>query len=287
MNAEIRLKESKIPRPDGRLEIDWDQALLQLDERGFVLLPGVLARETCEAIAASYTDDGQFRSRIEMSRYAFGRGEYKYFKYPLPAIVQRLRSTIYPHMAPLANQWLDRLGSQQSRFPDTLSEFTDQCHRAGQERPTPLLLKYGAGDFNCLHRDLYGEIFFPFQVTIFLSRPSKDFEGGEFVLAEPGRRCDLRGRPSAGSRRAGLLPRASAPRRQHRSLRQPVCFRNYFSRCELRQFQRLRTRKTTPKEWLPFICLLTSMIRIASFSTNTSAARGGSPTPPADALNSG
>ena len=180
----MRLKESEVSGTHCKLDIDWDQALCQLDERGFVLLPGVLAREACEAIAAGYTDDGQFRSRIEMSRYAFGRGEYKYFKYPLPAIVQELRSTIYPHAAPLANQWLDRLGGKQSRFPETLSEFTDQCHRAGQERPTPLLLKYGAGDFNCLHQDLYGEMFFPFQVTIFLSRPSKDFEGGEFVLAE-------------------------------------------------------------------------------------------------------
>ena len=119
-----------------------------------------------------------------MSRYAFGRGEYKYFKYPLPAIVQQLRSLIYPHIAPLANQWLGRLGSKQPHYPENLSIFTEQCHRAGQNRATPLMLKYGPGDFNCLHQDLYGEIFFPFQVTFFLSQCGRDFDGGEFVLAE-------------------------------------------------------------------------------------------------------
>jgi hypothetical protein len=180
----MRLNEAEIPGAHCHLDIDWDQALHRLDERGFVLLRGVLAGEACKAIAAGYADDGQFRSRIEMTRYAFGRGEYKYFKYPLPAVVERFRSTIYPRLAPLANQWLDRLGGKHSHFPDTLAEFTGQCHRAGQQRPTPLLLKYGAGDYNCLHQDLYGEVVFPFQGTIFLSRPSTDFEGGEFVLAE-------------------------------------------------------------------------------------------------------
>ena len=169
---------------DCELDIEWEKVLSQLDERGFALLSGVLAKKTCEAIAAGYFDDGQFRSRIDMSRYAFGRGEYKYFKYPLPKIVQQLRSSIYPHLAPLANDWLDRLGIKQQHFPEKLPDFIRQCHRAGQKRPTPLMLKYGEGDFNCLHRDLYGEIFFPFQVTFFLSRPGKDFTGGEFVLAE-------------------------------------------------------------------------------------------------------
>jgi hypothetical protein len=166
------------------LNIDWDEVEYQLDQRGFTLIREVLTGEACGAIAASYADEEQFRSRIDMSRYAFGRGEYKYFKYPLPELVQQLRSTIYPHVAPLANQWLDRLGSKQLRYPETLSEFTEQCQRAGQTRPTPLLLKYGAGDYNCLHRDLYGELYFPFQATFFLSRPAEDFAGGEFVLAE-------------------------------------------------------------------------------------------------------
>ncbi len=167
-----------------KLDVDWKQALTQIDERGFALLPGVLTKQTCEAIAVRYGDDGQFRSRIDMSCYAFGRGEYKYFSYPLPSIVQQLRSLIYPHLAPLANQWLDRLGSKQQHYPKKLSDFTEVCHHAGQRRPTPLMLKYGPGDFNCLHRDLYGDIFFPFQVTFFLTQHGVDFEGGEFVLAE-------------------------------------------------------------------------------------------------------
>ncbi len=164
--------------------IDWERSLAQLDERGFALIERALSEKDCEAIAGLYAADGLFRSRIDMARYAFGRGEYKYFKYPLPAVVQQLRETIYPHLAPLANEWLDRLGGKEARFPKQLSDFTRQCHRAGQKRPTPLMLKYGPGDFNCLHRDLYGDIFFPFQATFFLSRPGEDFTGGEFVLSE-------------------------------------------------------------------------------------------------------
>jgi hypothetical protein len=169
---------------DCKLDIEWEKVLSQLDERGFALLSGVLAKKTCEAIAAYYADNDQFRSRIDMSRYAFGRGEYKYFKYPLPKIVQQLRSSIYPHLAPLANEWLDQLGGKEPSYPKELADFTRQCHRAGQKRPTPLMLKYGEGDFNCLHRDLYGDLFFPFQATFFLSQTGKDFTGGEFVLAE-------------------------------------------------------------------------------------------------------
>lgn len=165
-------------------EIDWEQARSHLDERGFALIPGVLSKPICEEIAGYYADDRYFRSRIEMSRYAFGQGEYKYFKYPLPDVVQQYRASIYPQLAPLANRWAERLGGKTRRYPEKLPVFLEQCHRAGQKRPTPLLLKYGSGDFNCLHQDLYGEIVFPFQVTFFLSRPGKDFHGGEFVLAE-------------------------------------------------------------------------------------------------------
>jgi uncharacterized protein len=164
--------------------IEWPNALSDLDERGFTVIPAVLAQKTCREIAAVYGHDRQFRSRIDMERYGFGRGEYKYFNYPLPPIVQQIRSSFYPHLAPLANEWLARLGSKRPRYPKTLAEFIEQCHRAGQKRPTPLTLKYGAGDFNCLHQDLYGEIVFPFQVTFFLSERGKDFTGGEFVLAE-------------------------------------------------------------------------------------------------------
>jgi hypothetical protein len=164
--------------------IDWDRARARLDERGFALVPGVLAKNICEEIAGYYGDEHRFRSRIEMSRYSFGQGEYKYFNYPLPEVVQQYRASIYPQLARLANRWAERLGDESPRYPETLSDFIEQCHRAGQERPTPLLLKYGAGDFNCLHQDLYGDVVFPFQVTFFLSRRGKDFDGGEFVLAE-------------------------------------------------------------------------------------------------------
>lgn len=164
--------------------IDWDGVRSDLDQRGFAVLPRLLTKKSCEEIAALYADNRQFRTRIEMSRYAFGEGEYKYFNYPLPGIVQQFRSSFYAHLAPLANDWLARLGTPGTRYPERLSVFIEQCHRAGQKRPTPLLFKYGAGDFNCLHQDLYGEIVFPFQVVVLLSQQGSDFEGGEFVLAE-------------------------------------------------------------------------------------------------------
>jgi uncharacterized protein len=165
-------------------EINWERARYHLDERGFAVIPGVLTEKSCHEMAAFYADDHRFRTRIEMSRYSFGQGEYKYFDYPLPSLIQQMRSSIYPRLAPLANEWLDRLGSNKPRYPENLSDFIEQCHRADQKRPTPLLLKYARGDFNCLHQDLYGEIIFPFQITFFLSQHGKDFEGGEFVLSE-------------------------------------------------------------------------------------------------------
>jgi hypothetical protein len=170
--------------PIGQREIDWERVRSHLDERGFASIRSLFSKPTCEEIAGYYGDDRYFRSRIEMARYAFGQGEYKYFKYPLPDIVQQYRESIYFQLAPLANRWAERLGSKTRSYPEKLSAFIEQCHRAGQKRPTPLLLKYGAGDFNCLHQDLYGEIAFPFQATFFLSRRGKDFDGGEFVLAE-------------------------------------------------------------------------------------------------------
>jgi hypothetical protein len=172
------------PKPFHEDKIACEQALPHLDERGFAVLPTVLAKQTCRALAAGYPDDRQFRARIEMARHAFGQGEYKYFNYPLPEIVQQLRSSFYPRLAPLANDWNARLGSPKLRYPEKLGDFTEHCHRAGQKRPTPLLLKYRAGDFNCLHQDLYGDIVFPFQITVFLSQPGRDFTGGEFVLVE-------------------------------------------------------------------------------------------------------
>jgi len=187
-----------IPELIQQHNIDWERVLSHLDERGFALVRGVLTKQNCEAIAGYYADDHRFRSRIEMSRYSFGQGEYKYFAYPLPGIVQRLRTSIYARLAPLANQWAARLGSKTLPYPENLSDFIEQCHRAGQKRATPLLLKYAAGDFNCLHQDLYGDVVFPFQATFFLSQRGRDFNGGEFVLAEQ--------RPRRQSRVAVLCP---------------------------------------------------------------------------------
>jgi len=152
-----------MPEPLGVNGIAWESVCAHLDDRGYAPIPGVLAEKTCEKIAGYYAEDNRFRSRIEMSRYAFGRGEYKYFAYPLPGIVQQLRSSIYPHLAALANRWAERLGRKTDSFPQTLAEFLERCHRAGQKRPTPLLLKYGAGDFNCLHQDLTARSSFPFK----------------------------------------------------------------------------------------------------------------------------
>jgi hypothetical protein len=161
----------------------WKDVRAQLDERGYALIRSALEKQKCEELARYYDDDRRFRSRIDMTRYKFGKGEYKYFSYPLPDLVHELRNSIYPELAPLANSWAERLGSK-LRYPERLSEFIEQCHRARQRRPTPLLLKYNAGDYNCLHQDLYGELVFPFQVTFFLSQHGQDFEGGEFVLSE-------------------------------------------------------------------------------------------------------
>ncbi|HET7842791.1 MAG TPA: 2OG-Fe(II) oxygenase [Xanthomonadales bacterium] len=154
-----------------------------LAERGHVVLPRLLDAAQCEALAASYDDERAFRSRVVMARHGFGRGEYRYFAYPLPEIVARLRESLYPPLATIANEWHDAMGSA-TRYPGTLDEFLARCRAAGQSRPTPLLLRYGAGDYNCLHQDLYGEHVFPLQATILLAQPGADFEGGEFVLTE-------------------------------------------------------------------------------------------------------
>ena len=151
-----------------------------LDGCGWALMRKLLAPEECRALAASYDDDARFRSRVVMARHGFGRGEYKYFAYPLPPRVEQLRENLYPRLAAIADRWSERLKSGM-RFPATHRAFLKRCHDAGQTRPTPLLLKYGPGDYNCLHQDLYGEHVFPLQVAILLS---KDFEGGEFVLTE-------------------------------------------------------------------------------------------------------
>lgn len=163
--------------------IDWPTLLADLDERGSTVIEGLLDPGQCRDIAAHYPDDARYRSRVVMARHNFGRGEYRYFRYPLPQPVQQLRGALYPQLAPLANEWNSRMGSA-VQYPATHEAFLTRCHEAGQTRPTPLLLQYGEGDYNCLHQDLYGEHVFPLQVAILLSEPGRDFSGGEFVLTE-------------------------------------------------------------------------------------------------------
>jgi hypothetical protein len=163
--------------------IDWAAAATALDAQGWTTFAGLLTDAECDALAGLYADETGFRSRVVMARHGFGQGEYRYFAYPLPRTVEGLRTALYPHLAPIANRWHERMGIG-VRFPKVHADFLDRCHAAGQTRPTPLLLQYGAGDYNCLHQDLYGEHVFPLQLTILLSAPGKDFRGGEFVLTE-------------------------------------------------------------------------------------------------------
>jgi uncharacterized protein len=163
--------------------IDWDAIGRDLDDHGAAILPGVLTNDACAALRGLYPDDSTFRSRVVMSRHGFGRGEYKYFAAPLPAIVRTLRTALYPPLAAIANRWNGAMGID-VRFPADHAAFLDRCHRAGQTKPTPLLLQYGPGDYNCLHQDLYGEHVFPLQVAFLLAAPGRDFTGGEFVLTE-------------------------------------------------------------------------------------------------------
>jgi GNAT superfamily N-acetyltransferase len=164
--------------------IDWPSTTDHLSQYGWAVIPRMLDADQAAAIAALYDDrDTPFRSHIVMARHGFGQGEYRYFDYPLPPIVETLREGLYPRLAPLANQWNTAMGSPVS-FPETHAEFVERCHAAGQRRPTPLLLRYGPGDYNCLHQDVYGEHLFPMQVTFLLAKPGTDFDGGEFVLVE-------------------------------------------------------------------------------------------------------
>jgi uncharacterized protein len=179
---------------------DWMQAHDELDRDGVTRIPQLLGAADCAALQASYGDSERFRSRVVMQRHGFGRGEYQYFRDPLPVLVQQLREAIYPHLAPLANRWAEQL-RQPQRFAPTHAEFRAQCHAAGQTRPTPLLLRYGAGDYNCLHQDLYGPLVFPLQAVVLLSEPGSDFDGGELVLVE--QRPRMQSRPQVISLHRG------------------------------------------------------------------------------------
>jgi uncharacterized protein len=163
--------------------LDWTAMAAELDQHGCTTTGPLLTRDECATLAASYSADSLFRSRVIMARHGFGRGEYKYFAYPLPEPVAALRTALYPHLAELANRWNETMGIA-TRYPAAHDAYLQRCHRAGQGKPTPLLLQYGPGDYNCLHQDLYGEHVFPLQATVLLSRRGEDFSGGEFVLTE-------------------------------------------------------------------------------------------------------
>jgi hypothetical protein len=164
-------------------ELDWDHIGGELDAAGCAVVPGVLPDEACDELAALYDRDDRFRSRVIMARHGFGRGEYKYFAHPLPGAIARLRSALYAPLSAIANRWNEAMNVD-VRYPDDHAAFLKTCHDDGQTRPTPLLLRYGEGDYNCLHQDLYGQHVFPLQMTVLLSRPGRDFTGGEFVLTE-------------------------------------------------------------------------------------------------------
>jgi uncharacterized protein len=180
--------------------LDWERVSKDLDAQGCAMIEGLITPEECDALAGLYPEDGIFRSRVVMGQHGFGRGEYKYFSYPLPDIIAGLRTAIYPRLAPIANRWNAAMGID-VRYPEKHADYIARCHDAGQLRPTPLLLQYGADDYNCLHQDLYGEHVFPLQVTILLSEPERDFTGGEFVLTE--QRPRMQSRPEVVPLRQG------------------------------------------------------------------------------------
>lgn len=174
---------------------DWTRATADLDAHGNAILPALLTPAQCEGLSDAYDHEDRYRSRIVMSRHGFGRGEYQYFRYPLPDLLARLRGALYAQLAPIANRWNRQMGIG-VQYPVDHADFLARCHAAGQRRPTPLILQYGPGDYNCLHQDLYGEHVFPLQVAVLLSAPGEDFTGGEFVMTET----------SSREQRADVLP---------------------------------------------------------------------------------
>lgn len=183
--------------------LDWDEITRALDADGFATIGQLLSRAECEALITLYEREALFRSRVTMARHGFGSGEYKYFDYPLPPLVADLRRGVYPYLAPLANRWAEAM-RQEQRYPLDLAAFTERCHDAGQTKATPLLLRYGPGDFNRLHRDLYGPLAFPIQMALLLSDPA-EFEGGEFMLVENRPRMQARGEVVSLTRGAAVI----------------------------------------------------------------------------------
>jgi len=164
-------------------KMDWNSMYDELNKKGYTIIPSVLLREECQYLASLYSDHNLYRSVVNMERYRFGKGEYKYFNYPLPLTISSLREILYQHLVPVANEWMNAL-SLNSLFPPNHKDLIEKCHNKDQERPTPLILRYEKGGYNTLHQDLYGEIFFPLQAVFMLSEPAKDFEGGEFIMLE-------------------------------------------------------------------------------------------------------
>jgi uncharacterized protein len=184
MSAVATMRAAVAPPIGERIDgLDWDRIAAELDERGCAPTGALLTAAECEKLAAGYDTDAMFRSRVVMARHGFGRGEYKYYAYPLPDPIGALRAALYRRLAPVANRWEQALG-REAGYPAEHGLYVERCHRAGQTRPTPLLLRYREGDYNCLHQDLYGDLSFPLQVAFLLSAPGRDFSGGELVLTE-------------------------------------------------------------------------------------------------------
>jgi uncharacterized protein len=184
--------------------LDWNSLQQTLDEQGYAPIPPLLDKDQCSQIINTYEEEAYFRNTVDMARYRFGIGEYKYYQAPLPDLLQQLRRDLYPQLAKTANRWLEQLG-REAVYPAELSEFLDQCHQQGQLRSTPLILKYEAGGYNCMHQDLYGEIFFPFQVVFALNQKERDYTGGEFLLMEQRPRAQSRGHVVTLEQGAGLI----------------------------------------------------------------------------------
>lgn len=199
-----RIARLPTSEPDRANRLDWAHIGVELDSCGCATTGPLLGADECRALIAAYAEEARFRSRVVMARHSFGKGEYKYFAYPLPEIVDELRRTFYPPLAEIANRWNAALQID-VRFPPTLDAFLARCHKAGQKKPTPLLLSYQAGDYNCLHQDLYGEHVFPLQLAILLSEPGRDFTGGEFLLTEQRPRMQSRGEVVPLGRGEGVI----------------------------------------------------------------------------------